>query len=80
MPGRLRIVSQTDTETLRAYDHAAAEFAEDWRTQPTPSDMYALVREYLTPGPTADIECGSGRDTSWLTENGFFFDQPERSI
>jgi SAM-dependent methyltransferase len=64
-------VSQTDTETLHAYDHEAAEFAEDWHAQPTPSDMYALVREYFTPGPTADIGCGSGRDTSWLTEYGF---------
>ena len=33
--------------------------------------MYALVREYFIPGPTADIGCGSGRDTSWLTEYGF---------
>jgi SAM-dependent methyltransferase len=62
---------QTDTGTLHAYDHEAAEFAEDWHTQPIPSDMYALVREFFTPGPTADIGCGSGRDTSWLTEHGF---------
>jgi hypothetical protein len=44
---------QTDTGTLHAYDHEAAEFAEDWHTQPIPSDMYALVREFFTPGPTA---------------------------
>lgn len=64
-------MSQTDTGTLHAYDHAAAEFAEDWHAQPTPNDMYALVREFFTPGPTADIGCGSGRDTRWLTEHGF---------
>src|SRR2546422_9589987 len=71
MTGRRSTVLQTDTETLHAYDHDAAEFAEDWHAQPTPSDMYALVREFFTPGPTADVGCGSGRDTSWLTEHGF---------
>ena len=33
--------------------------------------MHALLLEHFRPGPTADIGCGSGRDTDWLTRNGF---------
>jgi hypothetical protein len=47
--GRLSTVSQTDTETLHAYDHEAAEFAEDWHAQPSPSDMHALPPDALVP-------------------------------
>ena len=31
----------------------------------------ALLRRFFRPGPTADIGCGSGRDTAWLNRNGF---------
>ena len=27
--------------------------------------------KFLRPGPSADIGCGSGRDTAWLVQNGF---------
>jgi trans-aconitate methyltransferase len=29
------------------------------------------VRRFFREGPTADIGCGSGRDTAWLAQNGF---------
>lgn len=60
-----------DAETLRAYDCAAAAFADDWDSQPAGTDLQDLVRRYFTPGPTADVGCGSGRDAAWLTANGF---------
>ncbi|MEV4262438.1 class I SAM-dependent methyltransferase [Kribbella sp. NPDC049584] len=60
-----------DAETLQAYDTAAAAFADDWDSQPAGTDLQALVRRYFTPGPTADVGCGSGRDAAWLTANGF---------
>ena len=60
-----------DTRTLAAYDRAAAAFADDWHAQPPASDMHALLRRFFKPGPSADIGCGSGRDTAWLQENGF---------
>jgi len=60
-----------DVQTLAAYDRAADAFAEDWHTQPTPTDLHALVRRFFNSGPTVDIGCGSGRDTAWLTANGF---------
>ena len=61
----------TDRTTLEAYDRAAAGFAAEWHAQPPPADLHALVRHYFQPGPTADIGCGSGRDTAWLGANGF---------
>jgi len=60
-----------DRDTLEAYDRDAAAYADDWETQPPPSDMRALILKYFTPGPTADIGCGSGRDAAWLDANGF---------
>jgi SAM-dependent methyltransferase len=60
-----------DTRTLDAYDRAAPAFAQDWHAQPAASDMHALLRRFFRPGPTADIGCGSGRDTAWLQHNGF---------
>ncbi len=60
-----------DRATLGAYDRDAAAFAQDWHTQPPPSDLHDVVRRFFTPGPTADIGCGSGRDAAWLDANGF---------
>jgi SAM-dependent methyltransferase len=62
---------QMDQQTLDAYDHDAAAFANEWETQPPPIDMYDLIRQYFDPGLTADIGCGSGRDTNWLSKNGY---------
>ena len=60
-----------DRRTLSAYDRGAAAFARAWEAQPVPSDMQAVVRRFFKAGPTADVGCGSGRDTAWLNKNGF---------
>ncbi len=61
-----------DLKTIETYDAAAARFATEWREQPAPDDMYALLRRYFHAGGlTADIGCGAGRDVAWLNANGF---------
>ena len=61
-----------DKQTIETYSTAADHFATEWRDQPPPTDMYALLQRYFLPvGKTADIGCGSGRDVAWLNENGF---------
>ncbi|BCM90004.1 hypothetical protein IAD21_01855 [Abditibacteriota bacterium] len=60
-----------DTETLRAYDENAESFSTDWLEQPSPQDMYSLLTQHFTPGLTADVGCGAGRDVAWLNNNGF---------
>ena len=49
-----------DRPTFDAYDAQAA-----------PDGMYALLEQHFSPGPTADIGCGAGRDTAWLASRGF---------
>ena len=60
-----------DQKTLGAYDRGAQSFAKDRHEQPPPIDLQTAVRQFFKPGPTADIGCGSGRDTAWLNDNGF---------
>ncbi|WP_050462597.1 class I SAM-dependent methyltransferase [Herbaspirillum autotrophicum] len=60
-----------DQATLSAYDAAAASFAQDWESQPAPTDLHALLSRFLIPGTCADIGCGSGREVAWLDANGF---------
>jgi 2-polyprenyl-3-methyl-5-hydroxy-6-metoxy-1,4-benzoquinol methylase len=60
-----------DKNTLHAYDSDAGHFADEWHDQPPPNDMYALLLAYFTPGATADVGCGSGRDVAWLHAHGF---------
>jgi SAM-dependent methyltransferase len=61
-----------DERTIDAYSTAASRFATEWRDQPLPTDMHALLRRYFIPGGrTADIGCGAGRDVAWLNGNGF---------
>jgi SAM-dependent methyltransferase len=61
-----------DEATLRAYDRDAHGFAEEWETQPPPTDLHATVRRFFVlGGRTADIGCGSGRDAAWLDANGY---------
>ena len=60
-----------DDATLAAYDAGAAAYAAEWLGQEPPEDMYALLRTHFTPGPTADVGCGAGRDTAWLVAHGF---------
>jgi SAM-dependent methyltransferase len=61
-----------DQATLDAYDRDAESFANDWESQPAPVDLYdAVVKNFVLGGRTADIGCGSGRDTAWLNANGY---------
>jgi SAM-dependent methyltransferase len=61
-----------DRDTLAAYDEGAADYAADWHSQPSPTDLHAAVRKYFKMGGVAaDIGCGSGRDVAWLNVNGF---------
>jgi len=61
-----------DRDTIRIYDERASDFARDWEDgQPPPDDLHAALGQYFRKGPTADIGCGSGRDTAWLAANGF---------
>ena len=61
-----------DTQTVAAYDILAETFAQEWREQPAPEDMYALLRrEFKAGGATADIGCGAGREVAWLNANGY---------
>jgi len=60
-----------DQSTIIAYDTACSQFAQEWRDQPAPDDMYRLLKRYFTPGLTVDVGCGSGRDVAWLRANGF---------
>jgi SAM-dependent methyltransferase len=64
-------VAAMDPETLAAYEREAAAFAADWLAQPTPTDLQSAVRTFFKPGLTADVGCGAGRDTAWLSRNGF---------
>jgi len=59
-----------DELTLLAYDRGASDYARDWHAQPVPDDLYALLRQYFQPGPTADVGSGSGRDAAWLASQG----------
>jgi SAM-dependent methyltransferase len=59
-----------DTRTLSAYDLDAHAFATEWESQPAATDMQAVIKRFFKPGPTADIGCGSGRDTAWLSHAG----------
>ncbi|MGN6232839.1 MAG: class I SAM-dependent methyltransferase [Trinickia sp.] len=61
-----------DQQTIETYSASADRFAAEWRDQPPPTDMYALLQRYFAPGgETADIGCGAGRDVAWLNEHGF---------
>lgn len=61
-----------DTQTVAAYDTLADTFAREWREQPAPDDLYALLRRvFKAGGDTVDIGCGAGREVAWLNANGY---------
>jgi SAM-dependent methyltransferase len=60
-----------DDATLSAYDRDTEVFADDWKAQPPPIDLHAVVGQYFIPGPTADIGCGSDHDAAWLNARGY---------
>lgn len=63
--------SGIDQRTIAAYDQDPASFADDWHDQPPPTDLHDAALAHFTPGPTADVGCGSGREVAWLAANGF---------
>lgn len=61
-----------DKKTIAAYDSKATKYAEDWLNQNTPQEIHHIVSKYFhAKSATADIGCGSGRDTFWLSQNAF---------
>lgn len=60
-----------DVDTLNAYNVYAKPFAAQAHARPQPEDLYSLIRTFFTPGLTADIGCGAGRDVAWLNRAGF---------
>lgn len=60
-----------DAETLAVYEAGAVRHAAFQRSV-VPGPMHRLAAAFFHPGePTADVGCGSGRDTAWLAGRGF---------
>ena len=60
-----------DKSTLEKYNTDAESIAADHRLK-NPERLYLLIKSFFTKsGKTADIGCGSGRDTDWLNRNGY---------
>ena len=54
-----------DSRTIDIYDTFARAFTAEWEDeQDPPEDLRASVASYFRPGPTVDVDCGSGRDTA----------------
>lgn len=61
-----------DEKTRTAYSKNADDYSQDWLAQPEPTDIYQLIQKFFIPsGITADIGCGNGRDSNWMSQNGF---------
>ena len=60
-----------DKQTIDAYNQEAESIAQLHATL-TPHRIYELINHYfIKEGETIDIGCGIGRDTHWLTQQGF---------
>ena len=60
-----------DKETIDIYNREAVSIAQLHSTL-IPHRIYELINQYFIKGEkTADIGCGIGRDTHWLTQQGF---------
>lgn len=60
-----------DQQTVATYDTAADRIAAIHRAI-APSRTLDLIAKFFHPsGETADVGCGSGRDTAWLAAAGF---------
>ena len=63
---------EMDARTIASYDDGAAQYCDEWLSQPPADDLQRLWREFFAPGrPTADIGSGSGRDVDWLNRHGY---------
>ncbi len=64
-----------DAETIRAYNAHAARIAAGHRTM-MPARTQELIRAFFHPDSlTADVGCGSGRDSAWLAGAGYLLEQ-----
>ena len=60
-----------DKQTIDTYNREAESIAQ-LHTTLTPQRIYALIDHYfIKRGTTLDVGCGIGRDTHWLTQQGF---------
>ena len=60
-----------DNQTIDVYDKEAESIAKLHSTL-IPERIYELISNYFIPNATtADIGCGTGRDTAWLDQRGF---------
>ena len=60
-----------DEPTITAYNQQAGTYAESHHTQ-LPTTIYRLINSFFKQNSyILDIGCGSGRDTNWLTQQGF---------
>lgn len=64
-----------DASTFAAYAAHAPAYADDWLSQPPPTDLQATIERWFLKGAdggiTADIGCGSGREVDWLERHGY---------
>jgi len=59
-----------DNQTVDVYDKEAESIAKLHSTL-IPERIYELISNYFIPNATtADIGCGTGRDTAWLDQKG----------
>ena len=60
-----------DKQTINTYNLEAERIAQ-LHCNLTPSQIYALITKYFTKAAqTLDVGCGIGRDTQWLTQQGY---------
>ncbi len=60
-----------DKQTIDTYNREAESIAQHHATL-TPLRIYALIDHYfIKSGTTLDVGCGIGRDTHWLTQQGY---------
>ena len=60
-----------DKETIDTYNREAESIARLHSTL-TPHRIYELIDQYfIKDGTTIDVGCGIGRDTHWLSQQGY---------